>query len=127
MSCSFYIRQLQFGGKRGYVLTNAASVQNKGYELALNWRDKKSKDFSYSIGVNFTFNQNTVVGLNGGQAYIDGPVGADQPYVTRTDNGHPIGSFYVQKVSVFSKISQKLTNMLIRMVFHFRVPPFRVI
>ena len=94
-------------GNAGYVLTNAASVQNKGYELALNWRDKKSKDFSYSIGVNVTFNQNTVVGLNGGQAYIDGPVGADQPYVTRTDNGHPIGSFYVQKVlGVFQSQSE---------------------
>jgi TonB-dependent starch-binding outer membrane protein SusC len=85
-------------GNAGYVLTNAASVQNKGYEFSLNWRDKPSKDFSYSIGANFTLNQNTVVGLNGGQAYIDGPIGANQPYVTRTDNGHPIGSFYVQKV-----------------------------
>ena len=85
-------------GNAGYVLTNAASVQNIGYEFSLNWRDKPSKDFSYSIGANFTSNQNTVVGLNGGQAYIDGPIGADQPYVTRTDNGHPIGSFYVQKV-----------------------------
>ncbi len=27
-----------------------------------------------------------------------GPIGADQPYVTKTDNGQPIGSFYVQKV-----------------------------
>ncbi len=85
-------------GTAGYVLTNAASVQNQGYELALNWHDKPSKDFSYSIGANITFNQNTVVGLNGGQAFIDGPVGANQPDVTRTDNGHPIGSFYVQKV-----------------------------
>jgi len=85
-------------GGAGYVLTNAASVQNKGVEIALNWRDKINKDFSYSIGGNITFNQNEVVGLNGGQPFIDGPVGADQPYVTRTDNGHPIGSYYVQKV-----------------------------
>jgi TonB-linked SusC/RagA family outer membrane protein len=85
-------------GTAGYVLTNAASVQNKGYEISLNWHDKPSKDFSYSIGGNITFNQNTVVGLNGGQAYIDGPIGADQPDVTLTNTGHPIGSFYVQKV-----------------------------
>jgi TonB-linked SusC/RagA family outer membrane protein len=85
-------------GPAGYVLTNAASVQNKGFEFSLNWHDKAGKDFSYTVGANLTLNQNTVVGLNGGQAYIDGPVGAAQPYVTRTDNGHPIGSFYVQKV-----------------------------
>ena len=85
-------------GNAGYVLTNAASVQNRGVELALNWHDNISRDFSYFIGGNITFNQNKVVGLNGGQPYIDGPVGADQPYVTRTDNGQPIGSFYVQKV-----------------------------
>jgi TonB-dependent starch-binding outer membrane protein SusC len=94
-------------GNAGYVLTNAASVQNKGYEISLNWHDKPSKDFSYSIGGNVTFNQNTVVGLNGGQAYIDGPIGAGQPFVTRTDNGHPIGSFYVQKViGVFQSESE---------------------
>ena len=85
-------------GPAGNVLTNAASVQNKGWEFSLNWHDKAGKDFSYTVGANITFNDNTVVGLNGGQAYIDGPVGAAQPYVTRTDNGHPIGSFYVQKV-----------------------------
>lgn len=85
-------------GGQGYVLTNAASVENKGIEVTLNWHDNITKDLSYSVGGNITFNKNDVVGLNGGQPYIDGPVGADQPYVTKTDNGHPIGSFYVQKV-----------------------------
>jgi TonB-dependent starch-binding outer membrane protein SusC len=85
-------------GNGGYVLTNAASIQNKGLEVTLNWKDKIGKDFSYYIGGNITFNNNNVVGLNGGQPYIDGPVGADQPDVTKTDNGHPVGSFYVQKV-----------------------------
>ncbi|MDP4131296.1 MAG: SusC/RagA family TonB-linked outer membrane protein [Bacteroidota bacterium] len=85
-------------GSAGYVLTNAASVENRGVELGLNWRDDINKDFSYSIGANITFNKNQVVGLNGGQPYIDGPIGANQAYVTKTDNGQPIGSFYVQKV-----------------------------
>jgi TonB-dependent starch-binding outer membrane protein SusC len=85
-------------GGQGFVLTNAASVQNKGVELTLNWHDHISKDFSYSIGGNVTFNNNNVTGLNGGQPYIDGPIGADQPYVTKTASGHPIGSYYVQKV-----------------------------
>lgn len=82
----------------GYVLTNAATVQNVGEEITLKWSDQINRDFSYYVGGNISFNKNDVVGLNGGQPYIDGPVGASQPYVTRTDNGHPIGSFYVQKV-----------------------------
>jgi TonB-linked SusC/RagA family outer membrane protein len=85
-------------GGQGFVLTNAATVQNQGAELGLNWHDHIAKDFSYSIGGNITFNKNNVTGLNGGQPYIDGPVGADQPYVTKTASGHPIGSYYVQKV-----------------------------
>jgi TonB-dependent starch-binding outer membrane protein SusC len=85
-------------GGQGYVLTNAASVQNRGVELALNWHDNITSDLSYTIGGNITLNQNKVVGLNGGQPFIDGPIGADQPDVTRTDNGQPIGSYYVQKV-----------------------------
>ena len=94
-------------GGQGYVLTNAASVQNRGVELSLNWHDNIKKDLSYFINGNVTFNQNKVVGLNGGQPYIDGPIGADQPYITRTDNGQPIGSFYVQKViGVFQSLTE---------------------
>jgi len=91
----------------GYVLTNAASFENKGLELALKWHDAINKNISYYVGGNITFNNNNVIGLNGGQPYIDGPVGANQPYVTRTDNGHPIGSFYVQKVlGVFQTVDE---------------------
>jgi TonB-dependent starch-binding outer membrane protein SusC len=97
-------------GTPGYVLTNAASVQNKGWEFSLNWHDKTSKDFSYSVGANITFNQNMVVGLNGGQAFIDGPVGANQPDVTLTNSGHPIGSFYVQKVLGIFQSQSEIDN-----------------
>ncbi|HVB02188.1 MAG TPA: TonB-dependent receptor [Chitinophagaceae bacterium] len=82
----------------GYVLTNAANISNIGEEVSLKWNDRISRKLSYYISGNITFNKNNVVGLNGGQPYIDGPIGANQPDVTRTDNGHPIGSFYVQKV-----------------------------
>ena len=89
----------------GTVLTNAASVENKGLELALGWADKLTKSFSYHINGNISFNKNDVIGLNGGQPLLDGNVNGY--YVTKTDNGEPIGSFYVMKaIGVFKSQSE---------------------
>ncbi|CAN5364369.1 TonB-dependent receptor [soil metagenome] len=86
------------GDADGVVLTNAASIQNQGLEFTLNWRGKITNDLSYRIGGNATLNQNKVIGLNGGQPILDGGIGGNQQYTTRTDNGQPVGSFYVLQV-----------------------------
>ncbi len=86
------------GDADGVVLTNAASIKNQGLEVTLNWRGKITNDLSYRVGGNLTLNKNSVIGLNGGQPILDGGVGANQQYTTRTDNGQPIGSFYVLQV-----------------------------
>ena len=86
------------GDADGVVLTNAASIQNQGLEVTLNWRGKITNDLTYRIGANATLNQNKVIGLNGGQPILDGGIGANQQYTTRTDNGQPVGSFYVLQV-----------------------------
>lgn len=86
------------GDADGVILTNAASIQNRGVEVLLNWKNRVSDNFSYSIGANATFNNNRVLELNGGQAIWGGSIGAAQGYTTYTDNGQPIGSFYVLKV-----------------------------
>lgn len=86
------------GDADGVVLTNAASIRNRGLEVTLNWRQKLTDNLSYRVGGNVTLNQNTVTGLNGGQPILDGGIGANQQYTTRTDNGHPVGSFYVLRV-----------------------------
>lgn len=80
------------------ILTNATSIENKGFELMLNWKQSIGKDFSYSIGINATLNKNRVVGLNGGEPIWGGNIGAAQGFITYTDNNHAIGSFYVLKV-----------------------------
>lgn len=82
----------------GVILTNVASIQNKGIEMILNWNQRISEDFSYNLSANATFNKNAVVDLNGGQAIFGGGIGAAQGFTTRTDNGEPIGSFYVLRV-----------------------------
>ncbi len=86
------------GDADGVVLTNAASIRNTGFEFAANYRDKISEKISYKIGANVTLNKNNVIGLNGGQPILDGGIGAGQIYTTKTDNGQPVGSFYVLQV-----------------------------
>ncbi|MFT4033423.1 MAG: TonB-dependent receptor [Siphonobacter sp.] len=85
------------GDADGVVLTNAASIRNTGLEVMLNWRGKITEDLTYRVGGNITLNKNSVVGLNGGQPILDGGIGGNQQYTTRTDNGHAVGSFYLLK------------------------------
>lgn len=86
------------GDADGLVLTNAASIQNTGLEMMLNWRTKVSEKISYNFGGNITFNNNKVIGLNGGQPILDGGIGAAQQYTTKTDNDQEVGAFYVYQV-----------------------------
>ncbi|KXK38858.1 MAG: TonB-dependent receptor [Saprospiraceae bacterium] len=86
------------GDEDGVILTNAASIKNTGFEAAINWRDAVSSKLSYRIGANITLNKNEVTGLNGGEPILDGGVGAAQIYTTKTDNGQPVGAFYVYQV-----------------------------
>lgn len=76
-------------------ITNASSFRNSGVEFALSWNDEINEDISYRVGGNMTFNKNEVIGLAGGQALLSGSVG-QQSFVTRTDNGVEVGSFYVR-------------------------------
>ena len=75
-------------------ITNAASFSNKGVELSLDWRDNLNNDWKYNIGGNVAFNNNKIDNLNGGQALPRGGVGG-QGNTTLSDNGQPIGSFYL--------------------------------
>lgn len=98
------------GDKDGAVLTNAASIRNTGLEVMLNWREKINSSLSYRIGANATFNKNSVIGLNGGQPILDGGIGAAQQYTTRTDNGQPVGSFYVLQVLGVFQTDDEVAN-----------------
>lgn len=86
------------GDEDGVVLTNAASIRNTGFELSTNWRNRINDQSSYKVGLNLTINKNNVIGLNGGQPILDGGIGAGQVFTTKTDNGNPVGSFYVYQV-----------------------------
>ena len=80
----------------GYILTNAASIENKGIEVTARWNDRINKKLSYFIGGNITLNKNKVVSLNSGSPFYDGNINGF--FTTETKTGYPIGSFFVRKV-----------------------------
>jgi len=91
---AFQIIPAIFGDPDNQFLTNIASFRNRGFEFILNWRETTKSGLGYTIGGNLTLNRNQIVGLNGGQALLAGSIG-QQGFTTRSDNGQPVGSFYV--------------------------------
>ena len=76
---------------------NGGDIRNTGIELALSWNDRIGSDFSYNIGVNFATNKNEVIRVNNLNHYINGNGGIlsqGTEYISRMEEGHPIGYFY---------------------------------
>ena len=84
-----------YGTTPSYI--NGGDVRNTGVELALTWNDRIGKDFSYNIGVNFTYNKNEVTRIANENHYINGYGGVlsqGTEYVYRAEEGKPLGYFY---------------------------------
>jgi TonB-linked SusC/RagA family outer membrane protein len=91
------------------LIGNQASIQNRGWEFSLGWKDNTSKDFNYSISANIGINNNKVLNVVTGQNPIyDGGEGiANGALATRTVVGQPIGQFYGYKVTgIFQTAAQ---------------------
>ena len=83
----------QSGGSQRPPYVNAASIENKGIELALSYRGR-GKGFSYYISPNFSIVRNKVLSIAGGEPILGGFGLSDGP-LTKTEAGRPIGSFYL--------------------------------
>lgn len=76
------------------VLRNVGVIRNSGFEMALNWSNRVSKDLSYTFGANITTLKNEVMDLYG-QPYIDG---GSAEFRQRSMVGEPLLSFYGREV-----------------------------
>jgi TonB-linked SusC/RagA family outer membrane protein len=80
---------LTSGNNGGNPYVNAASLENKGIEIDLGWKDKIG-DFTYGAAINFTRLRNKVLELGYGQTeYYTG--------LSKTEIGQPLGSWYLLK------------------------------
>ncbi len=78
-------------------IVNAASVVNKGIDLALSYRNRIGA-FSYGIQLNGSTVNNEVLSLGQGKENILGGNFHGGILVTRTEIGQPIGAFYGYEV-----------------------------
>lgn len=90
---------------------NAGSVENKGFEFALNYKDKLGGNWGVSIGYNVTFLDNKVLEVNNGTEYIEGGAfGIGQLAPARMEVGQPMGYFYGYQTAGIFQNQQEIDN-----------------
>ncbi len=90
------VPQPAIGGNADVPYLNAGSVKNTGLELEVYWREYKG-DFQYEVSGNIAFLHNEVVGLSDGVPIAAGRID-NGVYATLTEEGYPIGSFYLYEM-----------------------------
>jgi TonB-linked SusC/RagA family outer membrane protein len=100
------------GTASGNIVGNQASIQNRGFEFAATWRSTVSKDFRFSVGGNFTTNDNKVTSVITGAnpIYAGGNGIANGALATRTVLGQPIGEFYGYQVAGIFQTAAEVTG-----------------
>jgi len=81
------------GGSASAPYQNAGSVENKGLEIDLNYRNNSGK-VKYDLSANFTTLENKVLSLSNATPIPGGRID-NGVYATLTTVGQPIGAFYV--------------------------------
>lgn len=86
----------------GAPYINGGDVENKGFEIGLNWNDQIGKDFRYGANVNLSHNKNEVTRIANNEGIIHGATGVlalgmDELY--RAQVGYPIGYFWGYKTA----------------------------
>lgn len=73
---------------------NGGNVENRGWEFAMNYRDAIANDFDFSVGVNFSYNQNEVTAINNAEGVLVGAGFSTYGAVSRAAVGFPIAYFW---------------------------------
>ena len=106
---------LSYGTNAPYV--NGGDIENKGYEVQLNWNDKIGKDFRYSIAANFSHNKNEVTRLANSEGIIHGgsnAIAQNTAELYRLQVGYPIGYFWGYEMEGIIQNEKQLQEYLDR-------------
>jgi len=97
------------------AMINGGDVKNTGIEVALSWRDQIGSDFSYHANLNVATNKNEVTRIANDQGLINGNTKAlfeNSSYVSRVQEGHPIGYFYGMSYSGIWQNQQQIDDAI---------------
>lgn len=94
----------------GAPYINGGDVENKGFEVALNWNDMV-QDFRYGVNFNLSYNKNEVTRIANSEGIIHGPsdvlTAMSGGEIYRAQVGYPIGYFWGYKTAgVFQNQAQ---------------------
>lgn len=84
-----------FGATAPYI--NGGDVKNTGFEIAFDWHDNVGSDFTYGVGLNFSYNKNEITRIANAEQIIWGETNVlsqGTSAVYRCMVGEPIGYFY---------------------------------
>ncbi|SEG01529.1 SusC/RagA family TonB-linked outer membrane protein [Algoriphagus boritolerans] len=97
-------------GASNNPIVNAASVENKGIDLSLNWREQKG-DFGYNFGIVASTVNNSVLDIGeGNEAIFGGAVGISGLLGSRTIVGESIGHYFGYKTAGVFQNEEQLAN-----------------
>lgn len=94
---------LATGNNGGNPYVNAATLENRGVELALNWNDKIGNDFRYSLDVNGSYLKNKIIELGYGRQEFN-------QWNTKSVVGSPIGEWYLIKTDGLFRSMQEVMS-----------------
>ncbi|NML42064.1 TonB-dependent receptor [Chitinophaga sp. G-6-1-13] len=91
---------MSLGTQDSKMTANQATFRNQGWEFAANWKDQTASGFGYSIGGNFSVNNNKVLEVTNTDypIYGGGDASTGGGLLTRTMVGQPIGQYFGYQV-----------------------------
>lgn len=91
---------MSLGTQDSKMTANQATFRNQGWEFAANWKDQTASGFGYSIGGNFSINNNKVLEVSNTDypIYGGGDASTGGGLLTRTIVGQPIGQYFGYQV-----------------------------
>lgn len=91
------------GNDGGNPISNAATVENKGFEFNISYNQQVNDDFSFNASLNFTKLENKLVHLGNGQnESIQGN--------TITQAGNPVGMWYVLQTDGLFQSAEEISS-----------------
>lgn len=108
----FTVPILSSSGLGGGINANQATIQNRGIELSIGWRDRIGRHISYSVSGNYAYNENKVSAVNSGANPLFGGFYSNPSQIplTRTVAGQPIGMFYGFEVAGVFQTSREVQS-----------------